>query len=102
VSKRLAIALCGNSDSLSFEFMGRKETSMSTLEHAHETLSFSQSDRRSLVARAPEVARHLLAAIAAGSDHPLWKTPDAADRAALLPRSQHDRLLAGGYLPVRR
>jgi hypothetical protein len=85
-----------------FDFTGRKETSVSTLEHTHGTLSFIQSDRRFFGARATEVARHLLAAIAAGSDHPAWKTPDAADRAALLPRSQHERLLAGGYLPVRR
>jgi hypothetical protein len=58
--------------------------------------------RRPVLARTRAVAQRVLAAIAAGSDDPIWRTLDAHDRAALLPRSQYDRLLSEGCVPARR
>ena len=54
--------------------------------------------RRPVTARAGQLVRSVCAVIAEGSDHPVWRTPDARDRAALLPRRQLDRLLNDGRL----
>ncbi len=58
--------------------------------------------RRPTLVRARTIARSVLAAIAAGSDDPVWRTLEARDRAALLPRSQYDRLLNEGRGQGRR
>ena len=46
--------------------------------------------------------RHLGAAIAAGSDHPVFRTPDAASHLVLTTRGEQNRLLDAGFCSNHR
>ena len=46
--------------------------------------------------------RHLGAAIAAGSDHPVFRTPDAASYLVLTTRGEQNRLLDAGFCSNHR
>jgi hypothetical protein len=58
--------------------------------------------RRPVLARVRRIGKSVLEAFAAGTEHPMWTTLDARDRAALLPHAQYDRLLDEGRVPARR